>query len=132
MLFCLLKLLLFECSRSRRRRRILRVPIMQQRRRQLRKCHFKNEYALLQTLLRSLDLVQFVKCCQFLGYIELQGKKRKVAFLCSRPRQHVKLVIFTSQSCSDGKKIHKKGLLIRQSKPIGFLTFSLTSPSSLL
>ena len=111
----------------------LKIPIKQQRRRRLRKRHLKNEYALLQTLLRFLDLVQFVNCCHFFLElnIELKGKKRKIAFLCSRPRQHVKLGIFTSQSCSDGKRMLKKGLLFRQSKPIP-LPFSLTSPSSLL
>ena len=55
----------------------LKIPIKQQRRRRLRKRHLKNEYALLQTLLRFLDLVQFVNCCNFFWswILNLRGKK---------------------------------------------------------
>ena len=40
--------------------------------------------------------------------IKVQGKKKKVVVLCSRPRQDVKLGIFTSSSCNDGKEMSKK------------------------
>ena len=40
--------------------------------------------------------------------IKVQGKKKKVVVLCSRPRQDVKLGIFTSLSCNDGKEMSKK------------------------
>ena len=47
----------------------------------------------------------------------------------------MKLVIFTSLLCSDGKEITKKrderAKLFCQSKPVAFLPFSLTLPSSL-
>ena len=47
-----------------------------------RKRHFKSEFALLQTLSRLFDIVQFVKCWQFSGgefqkTIEFQGRKIK-------------------------------------------------------
>ena len=40
--------------------------------------------------------------------MEVQGKKKKVIVLCSRPPQNVRLYIFTSLSCSDGKEMYKK------------------------
>ena len=77
--------------------------LKQQRRRRLRKRHLKSEVALLQTLSRLIHLVQFVKCWKFFLElnskrlcIKVQEKKNKVVVLCSRPRQNVKLCIFTS------------------------------------
>ena len=40
--------------------------------------------------------------------IKVQGRKKKVVVLCFRPRQDVKLGIFTSLSCNDGKEMCKK------------------------
>ena len=40
--------------------------------------------------------------------IKVQGRKKKVVVLCSRPRQDVKLGIFTSLSCNNGKEMCKK------------------------
>ena len=37
-----------------------------------------------------------------------QQAKKKVVVFCSRPPQIVKLSIFTSQACSDGKEMYKK------------------------
>ena len=67
-------------------------------------------------------------------YVEVQEKKKKVIILCSRPLQDVKLSIFTSYSCSEGKENRETcaKLFFCQSKPIPFLPFSLTSRSSLL
>ena len=69
--------------------------LKQQRRRQLRKRHLKNEFALPQTLSRLFHLVYFIKCWQM--FLELNskrlfqssGKDEKVVVLCSRPRQNV-------------------------------------------
>ena len=49
--------------------------LKQQRRRRLRlrKGHFKNEVALLQTLSRLFHLAQFVKCWQL--FLELNSKR---------------------------------------------------------
>ena len=47
--------------------------------------------------------------------IKVHEKKKKVVALCSRPPQNVKLGIFTSQSCSDGKQMYKKGMMNVQS-----------------
>ena len=46
--------------------------LKQQRRRRLQKRHFKSEFALLQTLSRSLHLVYFVKYWQM--FLELNSK----------------------------------------------------------
>ena len=40
--------------------------------------------------------------------IKVQGRKKKVVVLCSRPRQDVKLGIFTSLSCNERKEMCKK------------------------
>ena len=40
--------------------------------------------------------------------IKVQETKTKVVVLCLRPPQNVKLGIFTSQSCCDGKAMYKK------------------------
>ena len=64
----------------------LNRELTQQRWRQLRKRHLKSEFALLQTLSRLFQLVQFVKCWQIfwsriLKYcIEVQEKKKKSLF----------------------------------------------------
>ena len=47
--------------------------LKQQRRRRLRKRHSKSEFALLQTLSRLFQLVQFVKCWQL--FLELNSKR---------------------------------------------------------
>ena len=47
--------------------------LKQQRRRRLRKRHLKSEFALLQTLPRLLQLVQFVNCWQI--FLELNSKR---------------------------------------------------------
>ena len=64
--------------------------------------------------------------------IEVQKKKKKVHVLHNKWN-------FTSLSCSDGKAMYKKAwctcrffFFLGQSKPVPFLKFSLTSPSSLL
>ena len=59
------------------------------------------------------------------------SKVSSVVVLCCPP-QNVKLGLFTSWSCSDGKEMYKKALLFCQSKPTAFLPFLLMSPSSLL
>ena len=72
--------------------------------------------------------------------IKVQEKKNKVVILCSRSPQNVKLGIFVSQLCSDGKEMYKKGLCSCKvvllpttfCQPIAFLPFSLTSLWSLL
>ena len=40
--------------------------------------------------------------------MKVQEKEKKVVVLCSRPSQNVKLGIFTSKSCSDGKEMYQK------------------------
>ena len=40
--------------------------------------------------------------------IKVQGRKKEVVVLCFRSRQDVKLGIFMSLSCNDGKKMCKK------------------------
>ena len=76
----------------------------QQRWRRLAKRHLKSEFALLETLSRLFHLAQFVKCWQSFSTwvlkdcIKVQEKKKKVAVLCSRPRQNVMHV----QSCCFG------------------------------
>ena len=48
--------------------------------------------------------------------IEFQGKKKNVVVLCSRCPQNVNLdLIFTLQSCSDSKEMHKKSVMHVQS-----------------
>ena len=83
---------------------MLKLPIKEQRRRRLRKRHWKSEFALPQTLSRLFHLV---KCCQMLTIfwswvlkdcIKVQLKKKKNAVLCSWPRQNVMHV----QSCCLG------------------------------
>ena len=70
-------------------------------RRRLRKRHLKSEFALLQTLSRLFQLVQFVKCWQIVlelnsERLQSSGKEEeKSFFLFSRPRQNVKLRTFT-------------------------------------
>ena len=71
--------------------------------------------------------------------IKVQQKEKKVVVLCSRPPQNVKSGVFTSyyslpvtaKKCTKKRDARAK-LLFCQSKPIAFLPFSLTSPSSLL
>ena len=91
----------------------------------------------IRQMLANLFWVFIVKDC-----IEVQEKKKKIVVLCSRSPQNVDLGrIFTSQSCSDGKKMYKKAwctckVVFCQSNPISiaFLPFSLPllSSSSLL
>ena len=72
-----------------------------QRRRRLRKRNSISEFALLQTLSRLFQLVQFVKCWQI--FLELNSKRlyqssakeKESHCLRSRPRQNVKLGTFT-------------------------------------
>ena len=70
--------------------------------------------------------------------IEVQERRKKVVAVCSRPPQKVKLGISSRSSsvvtvnkCAKNRDASAK-LLFCQSKPIAFLPFSLTSPSSLL
>ena len=98
---------------------------------------YSNRTLSIRQMLANLFWVFIVKDC-----IEVQGKKKKVVVLCSRSPQNVDLGrIFTSQSCSDGKKMCKKAwctckVVFCQSKPISiaFLPFPLRllSSSSLL
>ena len=83
--FTNINLLLFNCSRCRRRRRCFRELKQQprrRRRRQLRKRHLKSEFALLQTLSR---LIQFVKC--WLIFLELNSKRLYQSSLRKRKRK---------------------------------------------
>ena len=85
------------------------VPLLKQQRQRLRKLHLKREFA--SNLNRRLfHLIQFVKfwSCVLKHCIKVQEKKNKAVALCSRPPQNVKLLIFTSKSCRDGKKMYKK------------------------
>ena len=67
----------------------------------LRKRNSISEFALLQTLSRLFQLVQFVKCWQI--FLELNSKRlhessrkeKESRCLRSRPRQNVKLGTFT-------------------------------------
>jgi len=68
--------------------------------------------------------------------LEVQGKKEEVVVLYSRRPQNVKLFsrcsrAVTAKKCTKKRNARAK-LLFGQSKPIDFLPFSLTSPSSLL
>ena len=89
----------------------LNRDVKQQRRRRLRKRHLKSEFALLQTLSRLFQLVQFVKCWPIFSELnskrlyQSSGKEKEVDVLCSRPRQNVKFGTFTLWSCSDGKEM---------------------------
>ena len=85
------------------------VPLLKRQRRRLRKLHLKSEFA--SNLNRRLfHLIQFVKfwSCVLKHSIKVEEKRKKVVVLCSRPPQNVKLLIFTSKSCRDGKKRYKK------------------------
>ena len=65
---------------------------------------YSNRTLSIRQMLANLFCVFIVKDC-----IEVQEKKKKVVVLCSRSPQNVDLGrIFTSQSCSDGKKMYKK------------------------
>ena len=101
-----------------------------QRRRWLRKRHFKSTFALPENLWRSFHVTQFAKFSNvFLSCIlktEIQEKEKKVVMLCFCPPQNVEVGTFTSQSCSDGKKNYQKAWCTCKVvvKPICFLTFS--------
>ena len=115
----------------------------QQRQRRLRKRHLKSEAALLQTLSRLFQLVQFVKCWKF--FLELNSKRLYqssescgLVFTSSTKREIMHFHVLDVRAVT-AKKCRKKrdaraGLLFSQSKPrnIAFLPFSLTSSSSLL
>ena len=65
---------------------------------------YSNQTLSIRQMLANVFWVFIVKDC-----IEVQEKKKKVVVLCSRSPQNVNLGhIFTSQSCSDGKKMYKK------------------------
>ena len=118
--------------------------LRQQRRRLLRKRHLKIAFALLQTyraysmLFISSNLSEFFRSWILKDSINNQKKRKRVVVLFSRPPQNVKFGSFTSQSCNDGVEMYKKSWCTRNKvvvlliKPIAFLPFSLTSPSSLL
>ena len=81
-------------------------------------------YRAYSILFNSSNVVNFLWSWILKECIEVQEKKKKVVVLCSRPPQNVKIGIFTSQLCSDGKKkctkrhdAHSK-LLFSQSKPL--------------
>ena len=83
---------------------------------------------LLQTLSHVFHLAQFVKCLQI--FVELNSKRLYRSSGNEKKSRRL-------GSCSDGKKMYKKRdaraeLLFRQSKPIAFLPFSMTSPLSSL
>ena len=42
------------------------------------------------------------------GCIKVQGKKKKVVVLSSRPQRNVKLGSFTLWLCNDGQEMYKK------------------------
>ena len=110
--------------------------LKQQRRRQLWKRHLKGTVALLQTL--SHFFGNFFWNWILKDCIQVQDKKLK-----SLPCVHVfhkrwnqassrRSRAVTAKKCTRKKRDAGAALLFRQSKPIAFLQFSLTSPSSLL
>ena len=109
--------------------------LKQQRRRRLRKRQLKSEVALLQTLLCSFQLVQFVKCWQM--FLELNSKRlyqssgkdkesRCFVFTSSTKREirhfHVVVVQRRAKKCTKRRDARAKFGLLFQSKPIAFFT----------
>ena len=93
--------------------------------RRLRKRHLKKEFALLQTLSRLFQLVQFVKCWQI--FLELNSKRlyqssgkeeesRCLVFMSSTKREigHFHVVVVHQKDDARAK------VLFCQSKPIAF------------
>ena len=86
----------------------------------------------------SSDVDKFVLGFNSERLYRISGKEKNVVVLCSRCLRNVNLdLIFTSQSCSDGKEMYKKvwctwKVVFCQSKPISiaFLPFSLSLLSS--
>ena len=67
--------------------------------------------------------------------IQIQKESGNFVVACVLPLYNVKLGIFTSWSCSDGKEMYKKTwctskMVVLVVKPVVFVTFSLWSPSS--
>ena len=67
--------------------------------------------------------------------ITIQKERGNFVVACVLPLYNVKLGIFTSWSCSDGKEMYKKTwctwkMVVLVVKPVVFVTFSLWSPSS--
>ena len=67
--------------------------------------------------------------------IEFQKERGNFVVAGVLPQYNVKLGIFTSWSCSDGKEMYKKTwctwkMVVLVVKPVVFVTFSLWSPSS--
>ena len=119
--------------------------LKQQRRRRLRKRQLKSEVALLHTLLYLFQLVQFVKCWQILLELnsktpyQSSGKDKEspcLVFTSSTKREirhfHVVVMQRRAKKCTKRREARAKFGLLFQSKPIAFLPFSFTSPSSLL
>ena len=74
---------------------------------------------------------------EFLRTIAKCRKREELNYVvtCVLPLYNVKLGIFTSQSCSDGKEMYKKAwytckIVVLVIKPIAFVEFPLPSPSS--
>ena len=70
----------------------LNRDVKQQRRERLRKRHLKSEFALLQTLSRLFQLVQFVKCWQI--FLELNSKRLSKF----RKRKRSRCLVFKSST----------------------------------
>ena len=118
--------------------------LKQQRRRRLRKRQLKSEVALPQTFSRLFHQVSFVKCWQM--FLDLNSerlyqssgkeKESRLVFTSSTKREighfHVVVVQRRATKCTKRRDARAKFGLLCQSKPIAFLPFSFTSPSSLL
>ena len=127
--------------------RSITSELKQQRRRRLRKGHLKSGFALLQTVSRLFHLVQFVNCWQTI--LELnskrlyQGSRKIKSFVLvhvlhkTRSLALSKLAISHRSRAVKAKKCTKKRdarakLLFANLNLLGFLPFSLSSPTSLL
>ena len=118
--------------------------LKQRRRRRLRKRHLKSEFALHQTLSRLFHLVQFVKRWHFfwswiLKDYQSSGKERQsccLLFTSSTKREiryfHVVVVHWRQRNVQKSVMHVQSCCFVYLSKPIAFMRFLLTSPSSLL
>ena len=75
------------------RGRLNKRELKQKRRRRLRKRHLKSEFALLQTLSRLFQLVQFVECWQI--FLELNSKR---LYQSSGIEKEIGCLVFTSST----------------------------------
>ena len=111
------------------------------RRRRQTKRPWKSEFASFQSSSRLLPVSNFVRCRRTSeswipkNAIQIQKERGNFVVACVLPLYNVKLSIFTSWSCSDGKEMYKKTwctwkMVVLVVKPVVFVTFSLWSPSS--